>query len=112
MINQSVKKIIFTIIGSLFICVANAATGHYYLHGITEVGSEMRLYSDGNYQAILVYGATDIESSGTWQQKDNIIKLQPNEQQQSIFKGLKLILQQDKLYPQDSPLSEGYYQSE
>lgn len=113
MINQSIKNMIAVIICTLLTPLAHAAVaGHYYLHDITEVGSELLLNPDGNYQAILMYGAVDMESSGTWQQKDNSIELHSTETQQTLFKDLKLILQQDKLYPQGSPLDNGYYQKE
>lgn len=111
MLNQFVKAIALMIALSLFTHVANAAApGHYYLNGITEVGSELLLNPDGHYQAVLMYGTVDLESSGIWQQTGNLIELQSSETQQTVFKGLKLLLQQDKLYPQESPLSTGYYQ--
>ncbi|AVR98423.1 hypothetical protein [Pseudoduganella armeniaca] len=40
--------------------------GHYYLHGMTEVGSELLLKKDGSFEWSLSYGADDQMASGTW----------------------------------------------
>jgi len=43
-----------------------ALAGHYYLQGITEVGSELLLKPDGTFQWMLSYGNTDQQASGDW----------------------------------------------
>jgi len=45
---------------------AAALPGHYYLNGMTEVGSELLLKKDGSFQWALSYGASDQLASGTW----------------------------------------------
>lgn len=41
-------------------------SGHYYLDGVREVGSELLLHPDGRYQWRLAYGASDYHSEGSW----------------------------------------------
>ena len=40
--------------------------GHYYLHGVMEVGSELLLKADGRFEYMLAYGALDELASGCW----------------------------------------------
>ena len=40
--------------------------GHYYLQGVHEVGSELRLHPDGRFEYFLAYGAYDEQATGTW----------------------------------------------
>jgi len=40
--------------------------GHYVLQGIREVGSELVLREDGQFQYMLAYGAYDEFATGTW----------------------------------------------
>ena len=40
--------------------------GHYVLQGMREVGSELVLRADGQFQYMLAYGAYDEFASGTW----------------------------------------------
>jgi len=41
-------------------------SGHYYLQGVMEVGSELLLKDDGSYQWFMSYGAVDQSSKGSW----------------------------------------------
>jgi len=43
-----------------------ALAGHYYLHGVMEVGSELLLRPDGSFEYMLAYGALDELASGCW----------------------------------------------
>lgn len=43
-----------------------ALAGHYYLQGVTEVGSELLLKNDGRFEWMLSYGAVDQQASGDW----------------------------------------------
>jgi hypothetical protein len=43
-----------------------ALAGHYYLHGVMEVGSELLLGRDGSFAYMLAYGALDELASGCW----------------------------------------------
>ena len=45
---------------------ATDVTGHYYLQGVTEVGSELLLKKDGKFEWGLAYGAADMLANGTW----------------------------------------------
>jgi hypothetical protein len=70
-----VKKISLFLLASalLGIAPAMAATpdtaslpGHYYLQGVTEVGSELLLKIDGKFEWMLAYGNVDQQASGEW----------------------------------------------
>lgn len=50
--------------------------GHYYLHGVTEVGSEILLRADGRFQYMLAYGAFDETAAGTWQVRGGKVMLE------------------------------------
>ncbi len=52
--------------------------GHYYLSGVREVGSELRLEKDGRYQWFLSYGAVDQMSDGRWKIVADEIVLTPD----------------------------------
>jgi hypothetical protein len=45
---------------------AQALAGHYYLQGVQEAGSELRLHPDGRFEYFLAYGAYDEQATGTW----------------------------------------------
>jgi hypothetical protein len=46
-----------------------ALAGHYYLYGVTEVGSELLLKPDGTFEWMLAYGAVDQAAHGTWKRE-------------------------------------------
>ena len=49
--------------------------GHYYLQGVTEVGSELRLRDDGRFEWFLAYGAMDQTARGRWAERDGRVVL-------------------------------------
>jgi len=49
--------------------------GHYFLTGLREVGSELRLSADGQFEYMLAYGAYDEHAQGTWTLKDGKVLL-------------------------------------
>ena len=51
--------------------------GHYYLHGVMEVGSELLLTADGRFRYMLAYGALDEAAEGCWSRKGDIVTLTP-----------------------------------
>lgn len=55
--------------------------GHYYLHGVREVGSELLLQPNGRYQWLLAYGAADFFSEGTWRVDSGQVILQADVKQ-------------------------------
>jgi hypothetical protein len=63
--------------------------GHYVLHGVMEVGSELLLKSDGSFEYMLVYGAADFWAKGTWQHKDNSIVLNSAGKKEAPFRFLR-----------------------
>lgn len=40
--------------------------GHYFLRGVREVGSELLLSENGNFDYLMTYGGVDIMARGTW----------------------------------------------
>jgi len=55
---------------------ARAIAGHYVLEGMREVGSELLLRPDGQFQFMLVYGALDETGEGTWTRDGAAVILQ------------------------------------
>lgn len=49
--------------------------GHYYLTGVTEVGSELLLRPDGTFEWFLAYGAVDQAAHGSWRREGESILL-------------------------------------
>jgi hypothetical protein len=54
---------------------ADRLAGHYYLNGVTEVGSELLLRDDGRFEWFLAYGAMDQTASGRWTETDGRVVL-------------------------------------
>jgi hypothetical protein len=54
-------------------------SGHYYLEGVHEVGSEMLLRPDGRFQYFLTYGAYDENAIGDWRVDGDLIILNTSE---------------------------------
>jgi hypothetical protein len=50
--------------------------GHYYLYGVTEVGSEILLRENGRFEYMLAYGALDELASGGWQVLDGRVVIE------------------------------------
>ena len=50
-------------------------SGHYYLEGIHEVGSELLLMPDGRFQYFLAYGAYNENATGDWRVDGDLIIL-------------------------------------
>ncbi|WP_068082824.1 hypothetical protein [Novosphingobium rosa] len=50
-------------------------TGHYYLSGVHEVGSELLLRADGRFEWMLSYGAVDNGATGHWARQGKVIVL-------------------------------------
>ena len=54
---------------------AGSLAGHYYLNGVTEVGSDLLLRDDGRFEWFLAYGAMDRTASGRWSAADGRVVL-------------------------------------
>ena len=63
--------------------------GHYVLHGVMEVGSELLLKADGSFEYMLVYGAADYWAKGTWLRKDNSVILNSAGRKEAPFRFLR-----------------------
>ena len=77
-----------------------AVSGHYYLQGATEVGSELLLRKDGKFQWMLAYGAVDQRAEGTWQMTANDVELSSSGSS-APFNRLKLVHDNGKLAMND-----------
>jgi hypothetical protein len=62
--------------------------GHYYLQGVRETGSELRLKPGGRYDWYMSYGAMDLFSEGTWRRTgaDVVLTVDPRNPRVAIFK--------------------------
>lgn len=65
---------------------ARELAGHYYLSGGGEVGSELLLKENGNFDWALMYGAVDQYAHGTWTLKDGKVTLTSAAQGKPDFK--------------------------
>ncbi len=52
-----------------------AFTGHYYLSGVRETGSELLLGADGRFEWFMSYGAVDQFAKGQWGRKGDRVTL-------------------------------------
>ena len=53
-------------------------SGHYYLNGVMEVGSELLLKPDGSFEFMLAYGANDQYGKGCWVAKGSRLEVIPD----------------------------------
>jgi hypothetical protein len=60
--------------------------GHYVLHGVMEVGSELLLKSDGRFEYMLAYGAADYWAQGTWRHEDHCVVLESAVKKEDPFR--------------------------
>lgn len=80
------KSLSFLLAGIAFATLSNYAfavdsaapslPGHYYLGGVTEVGSELLLKKDGTFEWSLSYGNSDQLASGDWHASATEVTLQ------------------------------------
>ncbi|MET0858312.1 MAG: hypothetical protein ABWY27_16295 [Telluria sp.] len=61
-------------------------TGHYYLSGKTEVGSELLLKESGVFEWVLMYGNADYSARGTWVQSEGQVLLTTAEAAPPVFR--------------------------
>jgi hypothetical protein len=53
-------------------------SGHYYLEGIRETGSELLLEKEGRFRWYFTYGALDLAAEGRWQREGDRVVLLPD----------------------------------
>jgi hypothetical protein len=88
-----------------------AWTGHYYLQGVMETGSELLLQADGHFQWYLVVGALDLFAEGRWEAKDGNVVLTAvpsKDVPQPAFETMTLRQEDGRLLPGE-PLGRGAY---
>ena len=56
-----------------------ALSGHYYLQGVMETGSELMLGGDGQFQWYFSYGALDLLARGRWHREGDRVVLVPDD---------------------------------
>jgi len=69
--------------------VAQDVAGHYVLSGVMEVGSELMLKPDGNFEFMLAYGAADYWAKGTWRRDGNAVVLTSTGKEEEPFRLLR-----------------------
>ena len=60
--------------------------GHYVLRGVREVGSELMLKPDGNFEFMLAYGAADYWAKGTRRHEGDTVVLQSAGKEEAPFR--------------------------
>lgn len=88
-----------------------AWTGHYYLQGVMETGSELLLRADGHFQWYLVVGALDLFAQGRWEAKDGnvVLTAEPSKDvPKPAFETMTLRQEDGRLLPGE-PLGRGAY---
>src|SRR3954452_12450390 len=60
--------------------------GRYSLRGVMEVGSELLLKPDGNFEYMLAYGAADYLATGTWKRDGDSVVLNSSVNEDPPFK--------------------------
>jgi hypothetical protein len=85
--------------------VERKLAGHYYLEGIMETGSELRLDENGRFQWYFTYGALDLAADGRWHREGGSVVLLPEHFQfppqypQTQFKRMQLRVDGADLVP-------------
>ncbi|WP_323810006.1 hypothetical protein [Sphingobium baderi] len=117
---MTIFRIFLPLATGLAIAVAPAAahgetaawTGHYYLQGVMETGSELLLRADGRFQWYLVVGALDLFAQGRWEAKDGNVVLtsEPgNDVPEPAFQTMTLRQEEDGRLIPGGPLGRGVY---
>jgi hypothetical protein len=60
--------------------------GHYVLQGRMEVGSELLLKPDGQFEFMLAYGAADYWAKGTWRREKDTVVLNSSGKKEEPFR--------------------------
>jgi hypothetical protein len=60
--------------------------GHYVLRGMMEVGSELLLKPDGQFEFMLAYGAADYWAKGTWRREKDTVVLNSSGKKEEPFR--------------------------
>jgi hypothetical protein len=68
---------------------SDEVAGHYVLHGMREVGSELLLKPDGQFEFMLAYGAADYWAKGTWRREKEGVVLNSSGKKEEPFRFLR-----------------------
>jgi hypothetical protein len=71
------------------IAQSDDVAGHYVLHGMMEVGSELLLKPDGQFEFMLAYGAADYWAKGTWRHEKDTVVLNSSGKKEEPFRFLR-----------------------
>ncbi|MGJ0532075.1 hypothetical protein [Methylocystis sp.] len=77
-----------------------ALAGHYYMRGVMEVGSELQLKANGEFEYMLAYGALDEYATGCWSHEGQTVmlvvsKFEANAEDPMKFERLELEIKPD-----------------
>ena len=68
---------------------SGSAAGHYVLEGVMEVGSELLLKPDGQFEFMLAYGAADYWAKGSWRADKDAVVLNSAGKKEEPFRFLR-----------------------
>jgi hypothetical protein len=77
--------------------------GDYYLQGVREVGSQIRLSANGKFEYFLSYGSEDQSVSGRWRKEGKFIVLEAAPLPEPSFTTVKLSPELDRIDDKDAP---------
>lgn len=76
--------------------------GHYYLSGMTEVGSELLLKQSGEFEWALMYGAQDLLARGKWKRQGDTVVLSTAAPEKGAFR----LFREDELRLKKEPKAD------
>ena len=88
-------RLVMVVLAALSIALAtpsaqsDSAAGHYVLEGMMEVGSELLLKPDGQFEFMLAYGAADYWARGSWRAERDAVILNSAGKQEEPFRFLR-----------------------
>ncbi|RNJ51366.1 hypothetical protein D1O30_18975 [Methylocystis hirsuta] len=83
-LRQPVTRTLLLVLTACWISDASASecqradaslAGHYYMRGVMEVGSELQLQANGEFEYMLGYGALDEYATGCWSREGQTVTL-------------------------------------
>ena len=80
---------VFAVAGARPRAQSNDVAGHYVLQGMMEVGSELLLKPDGQFEFMLAYGAADYWAKGTWRREKDAVILKSSGTKEEPFRFLR-----------------------
>jgi hypothetical protein len=81
--------VLFVVTASVSPTAQSDVSGHYVLQGMMEVGSELLLKPDGQFEFMLAYGAADYWARGTWRREKDGVVLNSSGKKEEPFRFLR-----------------------